>query len=76
MRECAVFYTPAEVDRLLAPEMIVERTSWTTLVDPFRARRPAWRNWVTPIRQAICRAVPSWSDFFYVVARKRVPSAE
>jgi SAM-dependent methyltransferase len=76
MRECAVFYTPDEVVRLLAPEMLVERVSWTTLQDPFRAERPAWRNWVTPIRQAVCRVVSSWSDFFYLVARKSNASNE
>ena len=61
---------PEEVARLLKPEMAVQGTTWSTLADPFRAQRPAWRNWVTPFRQGLCRAVPGWSDFFYLVAHK------
>lgn len=70
MRECAVFYTPEEARALLAPEFLVQAEAWSTLVDPYRARRPAWRNIITPLRLAICRAVPRLSDFFYLVARR------
>jgi SAM-dependent methyltransferase len=71
MRECAVFYTPDEVAELLGPELAIERHVWCTLIDPFRAQRPAWRNWITPMRQAVCRAIPPLSDFFYLAAKKR-----
>jgi SAM-dependent methyltransferase len=70
MRECAVFYTPREIAELLGPELEIQRRAWSTLVDPYRRRRPMWRNWITPFRQALCRAVPPLSDFFYLVARK------
>ncbi|MFN0074382.1 MAG: class I SAM-dependent methyltransferase [Chloroflexota bacterium] len=70
MRECAVFYTPAEVEQLLGTTFAIQCVRWTDLFDPFRARRAYWRNCLTPFRVAVCRAFPRLSDFFYLVAQK------
>lgn len=71
MRECAVFYTPAEVAALMAPEIEMGAPTWTHLHAPHQEHRPGWRKFVTPLRIALCEALPPLSDFFYVVGRKR-----